>query len=318
MQRLLHLWIMIKDVESIASLCSQQLANMPSIRHLSFTDAKNISTLGQIAPGVDIYTIAFAQWTGEITETHASGKTGDYYNKSIEIFVPRRRAVCERIIQELKDRKIVVFAIDYNGDNYRLDFARFASRYTSGKKPGDSHGYTWTFTGVDRKVRFYADATLRELTGEDYVPPAGEETEMAPAPDTTIPIADSCCVTILATPIPEPPLEDGNILNLNKFVTVDGTGEKYFIDKTGRSILLSGGGIVRERIEGTGAATYTLSKNFNPEKVIINRTQNFLIRDLDPPPTEIHTFNIVDDELILPDDWPLEIGEYIEIYEIAA
>lgn len=310
--------MIIKDISNIERLCKTGLSHLPGIRHLSFTDARNVSVLGNIAPGSDVYIVEFQKWSGEITEDPSSSRAGDSYTKRAECFVPRYRYLAERIVQELKDRKVVCFVVDHNGDEHRIDGARFASKYASGKQASDNGGYLWTFTGRDRKVRFFADATLKELTGNDYIPPAADDTELYPAPDPTIAVADSCCVTILSTPIPEAPLDEGNILNLNKFVTVAGTNEKYFIDRTGKSILLSGGGIVKERIEGSGASVYALSKMFNPEKVIVNRTQNFLVRDADPPPTEIHTFNIVDDQLILPDDWPLESGEYIEIYEIAA
>jgi hypothetical protein len=277
----------------------------------------NVSVLGNIAPGSDVYNISFRKWSGSVDSDHNESAAGDFYTKSAQIYVPRYRYLCERIIDELVDRKVYVFATDRNGDEHQISGAKFRSKFSTGKRASDSNGYEWTFTGTDRRKRFTAATTIKELTGNDYIPPPADTGEIGPADDPTIPIADGCCITILSTPIPDAPLAEGNILNLNKFVTVDGTGEKYFIDKHGKSIKLGGAGLSKERIIGTGASVYALTNIYDPDKVIINRTQNVLIRELSPPPTEIHTFNIVDDQLILPDDWPLDSGEYIEIYQVA-
>lgn len=315
----IYLWSVsyIKDIETIKSLCELGLKNVPGIRTLSFTDSRNMSALGQIAPGSTIYSVSFRSWSGQVDDDHSTSGAGDSYTKTATIYVPRYRYTCERIIQELVDRKVVVFVTDRNGDQHVIHYARFASRFSTGKRAGDSNGYEWSFSGRDRKKRFFANLSLTELTGEGYTPAAGDQGPLEPAEDPAIPVLEDCCVTVLVTPVPEAPLPEGNILNLNKFVTVAGTGEKYFIDKNGRSMKLGGAGLSKERILGTGAAIYTLTNNYDPDKVIINRTQNVLIRELSPPPTEIHTFNIVDDQLILPTDWPLEAGEYIEIYQVA-
>lgn len=316
----IYLWSVsyIKDIEDIKSLCELGLKNVPGIRTLSFTDAKNMSALGEIAPGSTIYSVSFRSYSGQVDDDHSTSGAGDSYTKTATIYVPRYRYTCERIVQELVDRKVVVFVTDRNGDEHVIHYARFASRFSTGKRAGDSNGYEWTFSGRDRKKRFFANTSLTELTGEGYTPAAGDQGPLEPAEDPAIPVLEDCCVTVLVTPVPEAPLPEGNILNLNKFVTVVGTGEKYFIDKHGVSIKVSGGGMKIERVLGSGASVYTLTRDYNPEKVIINRTQNVLIHEAAPPPTEIHTYHIDGDQLILPDDWPLESGEYIEIYEIAA
>ena len=275
-----------------------------------------MSVVGTIAPGVTIYTVAFRRWTGEFSEDYNSSKAGDYYIKKVEAHIQRYRYMAQKIVQELKDRKVIVFVTDINGDNHRIDYAKFSSRFSTGKNRKDTNGYIWTFIGVDRKVGFYPDATYSNPTGDEYTPPPADERPPDPAPDPTLPPGTGgCCVTIIRTPIPETPTEEGNILYLNKFVTVAGTGAKYFIDRDGKSILLGGATMTKERIDGTGASTYTLSETFDPEKCIVNRTQNMLYR-VNGTPTEIDTFDIVGGDLILPTDWPLEVLEYIEIYQI--
>ncbi|HNQ31625.1 MAG TPA: hypothetical protein PKJ68_04040 [Candidatus Woesebacteria bacterium] len=307
---------MIKNIEDVKSLCELGLKNLPGVRSMSFTDAANINEYGVLNPLATIYKVAYRNWSGEIRDEHQLSRAGDYYVKSIEVYVPRYRAVCERIIEELMDRKVAVFATDKNGQDHQIHFATFSSKMSTGRRGGDSNGYVWTFTGKDRKKRFLGSLDEVDMTGESGVPPAADEPNLSPAPDPETPMFESCCVTVLVTPIPEAPLPTGNILNLNKFVTVAGSGEKYFIDKDGTSILLTAS-LFRERIIGDGSYTYTLSHDYDPDKVIINRTQNTIIRELAPPPTEIHTFDIQGDQLILPEDWPLEPGEYVEIYQVA-
>jgi hypothetical protein len=307
--------MIIKDIESIKSLCELNLRNLPGIRSLSFTDARNMSTLGNIAPGAEVYNIKYRRWTGSLSDDHNDGAGGDYYTKTAQVYVPRYRYTCERIIQELVDRKVVVFVTDNNGDQHTIMFATFRSQFTTGARSGDSNGYTWTFTGRDRKKRFFASQTVRELTGSDYIPPPGDVGEIAPAPDPAIPVATSCCITVLATPIPESPLLTGNILNLNKVVTTI-TGEKWFIDKNGDAVQLSSGGLLKERIDGTGAAIYNLTSTYDPDRIIVNRTQNVLTRSV--PITDIDQYDIIDGNVLhLNADWPLEPGEYIEIYKTA-
>lgn len=307
--------MIIKDIESIQSLCELNLRNLPGIRSLSFTDARNMSTLGDITPGSDIYNVKFRRWSGSISDEHSAGAGGDYYTKTAQVYVPRYRYTCERIVQELMDRKVVVFVTDNNGDEHTIMFANFRSAFTTGARSSDSNGYTWTFTGRDRKKRFFASQTIIELTSQVYVPPPGDTGTIGPSPDPTIPTAEACCITILATPIPEPPLPTGNILNLNKVVTVV-TGAKYFIDKNGDSILLSSGGMMKERIEGTGAAIYNLSNTYDADRIIVNRTQNVLYHN--DPITDIDQFKLVDGNVLhLNAGYPLESGEYIEIYNVA-
>jgi hypothetical protein len=214
------------------------------------------------------------------------------------------------------DRKVICYVVDNNGEEHRIMFAAFASNQNSGAQSSNRSGYEWTFTGRDRRKRFFAYTTLKELTGDEYVPPPGDTGELQPAPDPTVPTAEACCITILVTPIPEAPLATGNILNLNKVVTVATTGEKYFIDKHGNALLLSSGGLLKERVEGTGAAIYNLSGVYDPDRIIVNRTQNVLWYN--DPITDVDQFKIVDGNVLhLNSNYPLEPGEYIEIYKTA-
>lgn len=307
---------MIKDIQDIKSICELGLTNFSGIRSLSFTDVANMSVLGHVAPGSTVYKVDFRRFTGELTDDYNSSRAGDYYIKRASIFVQRYRAAAERIIEELKDRKVVVFVKDNNNVEHRIDYAIFSSKFTTGKSGKDAQGYEWTFEGVDRRIRFFADASLNDLTGDVYTPPAPDNDDVGPAPDPESPPGvNYCCVTILLTPIPEAPLPTGNILYRGKFVTTLDDGSRYFIDKNGNSIQLGGANIVRERVEGDGSYIYALSETFDPDKVLVNRTQNVLYR-VDGTPTAIDTFDIQGGDLILPSDWPLESGEYIELYQI--
>jgi hypothetical protein len=129
-------------------------------------------------------------------------------------------------------------------------------------------------------------------------------------------LPEACCITILTTPIEYTPTPTGNLLHKNKVVTVAATGDKYFIDKNGIAILLSANGFTKERVEGTGASVYTLSTTYAQDRILVNRTQNVI----SPAPLALtlpETFHIAGNQLYLPDDYPLEPGDYIEIYKTA-
>lgn len=304
------------ELTDIESFCKSQLTNLPGIKSLSLVDASNVSAVGDIAPGATVYKIEFRRWSGGISDKGSKSRSGDYYTKTATIYVPRFRYATENIVRKLKDRKVVVLVVDNNGENHRIDFAEFISEMSTGEGYTESNGYRWTFTGVDRKVAFFADAPEQVLfTGDEYIAPEPDQGILAP--DTGGPnVVEACCITVLTTPILFTPEATGNVMHRNKVVTVAATGEKYFIDKNGVSILLAGNGFIKERIDGNGASEYPLASSYDPNRVIVNRTQNVLTPGT-APLINIDTFTIEDNILYLPNAWPLESGEYIEIYKTA-
>lgn len=306
---------MIK-ISEVKSICELGLKNRVGIRSLAITDQENYSNLGQLAPGAEVYSIAFTKWSGSYMEDGQTSQAGDYYVQTAKVVVPRYRYVCDRLVRELKDRRVVVFVTDMNGDEHTMTGARLRSRFSTGEKPGDKAGYEWTFAGQGTKKDFYQQFNLLEFTGTDGYQEGGDF-EQPLEPDGGPPTGpEACCITILTTAIEFTPTPTGNSMHRNKVVTVAATGEKYFIDKNGISIRLSST-LSKERVVGTGAAVYTLSEVYDPEKTIVNRMMDVLVHEDSPPPEDIRTFNIDGDQLQLPTDWPLEPGEWIEVYKVA-
>lgn len=309
---------MIKGVVSIESLCKLGLGNLPGIRSITFTDYNNYDNLGALAPGSDVYSISFSKWSGSYDKSFGTAAAGDFYTQMAKVIVPRYRYTCEKLVAELMDRKVIAFVTDTNGDEHTLVGARFRSNFQTGTKPGDKAGYEWTFTGQTANKSFlkYFESVLFS-GGDGYIENDDTTFEYEGAGPTPGGLPEACCITVLTTPIEYTPTGTGNLLHKNKVVTVAATGDKYFIDKNGIAILLSQNGFSKERVEGTGAHIYTLSTTYAEDRVLVNRTQNVLYPDT-PTLTRVDTFHIDGDQLILPEEYPLEPGDYIEIYKTAS
>jgi hypothetical protein len=291
------------------------LTNIPGIKSLQLLKESSLNEYGQILGGATFYNIAFRKWSGSVSTKTTTARSGDYATKTASIYIPRHRFVVEKMVKQLRNQKVVVYITDQNDEIHRIDGARLTSEMSSDDSPSGSNGYRWTFTGQDRMVDYYINPVQNALTGDEYVTPEGETGSVGP--DTGGPsVVDACCITILTSPIAYVPTPTGNLLHKNKVVTVAATGDKYFIDKNGIAILLSANGFTKERVEGTGAHIYTLSSTYLEDRVLVNRTQNVLYPDT-PTLTNIDTFHIDGDQLILPEEWPLDVGEYIEIYKTA-
>lgn len=303
-------------LDHVRSRCELGLSNQVGIKSLQLVAESDFNDLGQIVPASDVYDISFASWSGSFAENSASNQAGEYYTRTAEITIPRYRALATRIIRELKDRRVVVKVVDRNGDIHIIHNARIQSEYSTGSRPGDKSGYRWRFTGQSAGKAFYNFSSIGLFLGGDgYVP--GDLSSPAFVPNPTTPGGiDACCITILTTPILFTPEASGNSMHRNKVVTVAATGDKYFIDKLGYAIKLSSGSVIKERVIGTGAAVYNLTLITDAANTIVNRTQNVL--KLEAPPGGIADYNIVDGQLILSDDWPLEAGEYVEVYKLAS
>jgi hypothetical protein len=211
------------------------------------------------------------------------------------------------------DRKVIVFGVDKNGEEFTIYHAEFRCQFTTDDKPSGSNGYTWTFTAEDRRRRFYPILDTIELTGnEDVVgpPDVGDPEPNEPGPSG----AENCCPTILTTAVPEPPPPSGNILNRKKFVkTAD--GRQFFIDKNGLSIELGAGSSQYQLIAGDGSVTYDTDfdfADFDPKNYIVSRNGVILLHA--DPLTEINQYTAGGSAITL--SIPLEISEIIQIWKI--
>jgi hypothetical protein len=301
------------NLEDIKSFCKLGLTMVPGIKTLKIVDAREMSALGDINPGATIYNIEFRRHTGSFSHDHKKSAAGDYYTNTARVYVPRYRFMTENMVTELMDRKVIVFGVDKNGEEFSIYFAEFRSQFTTDDKPSGSNGYTWTFTADDRRRRFYPILDTIELTGnEDVVgpPDVGDPEPNEPGPSGE----ENCCVTILTTAVPEVPPPSGNILNRNKFVkTVD--GRTFFIDKNGLSIELGAGSSQYELIEGDGSSVYETSfdfADFDDKNYILSR--NGVILQHASPLTEINQYSVGGSSISLP--IPLEISEIIQIWKI--
>lgn len=301
------------DIEDITKFCHEGLTMLPGITTLHIVDAREMSNLGDLAPGATVYKIEFRQWTGGVTYKPNKSKAGDSYTIQAKVYVPRMRFMTENLITELVDRKVIVFVKDRNGEDHRLNYAQFASQGDTGAAPPDSNGYEWTFTADDRRKRFFAFVDTIALTGNEVVtgpPDVPDPTPNDPTPGTD----EACCITILTSPVATAPPSAGNILNRNKFVRMT-NGRQFFIDKNGLSIELGAGTTQYEVVNGDGSITYTLTTDvtdFDPKNFIFAR--NGVVMVADPSLNAINGFLITGQDMTLP--IPLESGEIIQIYRI--
>lgn len=209
-----------------------------SIKALIYSDMTNVSSYGPDrlppAPGyppsfVDsgkVYSIAFEKYTGEVRKDSATDQGGDYDQHIATVYVPRSRSEIELLLQIMRNRLLLVIAIDRYDNQHILYNARRSFHHGTGAKPGTRHGYEISFQSA-------SDYLLPAIAGngdiETAPPDPGEEL------DTDNP---DCCITINPVNIAYTPAPSGNASNHNELVrTANDT--LYFIDKNGLSTIIN-------------------------------------------------------------------------------
>jgi hypothetical protein len=219
---------------SVPSVCDA-LAGVKAIIYCDITNVGNYGP-GFLPPAPDtppsfydsdlLYSIAYERYSGEITQESVTDQGGESYRQQVTIFVPRSRSEVHTLLRRMRGRLLMVIAIDRYDNQHILYDAIVSHRMTSGQRPGSRAGYQITFSAT-------AHYLLPSIAGNGDIlsaPPVG-----GGGGDIG---SGECCITIAPLAIAYTPSPTGNALNLNEIVTTP-NGSVYFIDSTGRSVLLN-------------------------------------------------------------------------------
>lgn len=209
------------------------------ITALVFSDMTNVASYGPefLPPAANtppsftdtdlLYSIAHERYTGEVTRESVSGQGGDSARYQVSIFVPKSRTEVDTLLRMWRNRLLCVIGIDRYGSQHILYDAIASWSHTTGTRPGTRHGYTITFTAPSHYI-------LLPMAGSGDIttaPPVGGGGSGSGG-------SSDCCITIAPLHIAYTPAPTGNGMNLNEIVTTP-NGSVYFIDSTGRSVLLN-------------------------------------------------------------------------------
>ncbi len=173
-----------------------------------------------------LYAIAIERFSGEASRESASDDGGDYATGQVRGFVPLSRTEVDILLRRMRNRLLFVIGIDRYGSQHILHDAIASWRHTTGTRPGTRHGYELAFDAPSHYI----------------LPPMAGEGEIVTAPPVggggSDPGSGDCCITIAPLTIVYTPTPTGNESNLNQIVTTL-NGSVYFIDSTGRAIILN-------------------------------------------------------------------------------
>ncbi|HZV71647.1 MAG TPA: hypothetical protein VFG10_18980 [Saprospiraceae bacterium] len=172
-----------------------------------------------------IYSFSYERRSASYTISSATFSGGDFYRSVASCFVPRMRMEVETLLMRMRNRPVFAIAIDRYDNQYYLYDAILRWGGSTGDTGPAKNGYNITFNAV-------CDYLYPGMSGSGDIP-------TAPAPPGGGGGGEEvCCVSIYPTNIAYTPADTGNALNLSQMVTtIDGS--VYFIDYTGRSVLLS-------------------------------------------------------------------------------
>ncbi len=173
-----------------------------------------------------LYSIAYERYSGEITRDSTFDQGGHAAVHQVSIFVPKGRSEVDVLLGRMRSRLMMVIAIDRYGSQHILYEALVTWKYSSGTRPGTRNGYQISWAAPSHYI-------LPAVAGSGDIstaPPVGG--------GSSDPGSGDCCITIQPTNIAYTPAPSGNALNNNEIVTTL-NGTVYFIDSTGRSIVLN-------------------------------------------------------------------------------
>jgi len=218
---------------------SEVCAARAGLRAIVFSDMTNVLGYGpgDLPPGSgtapsftdtdQLYSIAMERYTGEASRESGSDDGGDYATGQIRCFVPLSRSEVDILLRRWRNRLLLVIGIDRYGTQHVLADAIASWRHTTGARPGTRHGYEITFSAPLHYIR-------QPIAGDGEIataPPVGGGGGSDPG-------SGDCCITIQPIQIAYTPAPTGNVSNLNEIVTTQ-NGSVYFIDATGRAIILN-------------------------------------------------------------------------------
>lgn len=219
---------------SIAKVCG----TLSGLRALVYTDMANVLGHGPGSlpptPGTPpdysdtgaVYEIAIQRYSGQVSRDSGSDDGGDYVISRVTAFVPKTRREVDTLLRRMRNRHFAVIAIDRHGSQHLLFNARASYKHSTGTGPGEPHGYQITFTAPEHFIM--------PSVGSEGIPSTADPVDPVPPPEPSV----DCCVEIKPIQIAYTPLPTGNVSDLNLMVTTQ-NGSVYFIDHTGRGILLN-------------------------------------------------------------------------------
>ncbi len=222
-------------IHSIAAVCDAR-AGLQAIIYADMTNVDGYGP-GSLPPGPNtapsffdtdlLYGMAFERHSAESSRESGSDDGGDYDSGQIRCFVPLSRSEVDLLLRRMRSRLLFVIGVDRYGAQHILHDALVSWRQTTGTRPGTRHGYEITF----------------DAPGHYLIPAMAGSGDITTAP----PIggggggdvgSGECCISIAPISIAYTPSPTGNALNRNEIVTTP-NGSVYFIDSTGRSIILN-------------------------------------------------------------------------------
>ncbi len=304
------------DIENIESLCALGISNVGGLQKLRVTDQSNIGISG-IEPGAIFYDISFTRSTGRYSEKHNRSRAGEYNTVQAQAFIPRKRFNVEMMRTKLTDKRVAVQITDRNGELSLLTNCKFTCNYDSGSSFGSRHGYDISFNGVDLKRGYIPLITTVSINGNEGST-GGSDFSVDIEPGDNTPVAsDTCCVSIITTPINYVPTPSGNSQK-NKFVTTL-SGDKYFIDNNGVSFFLGGPRI--RHISTTESHihfvdTFSLSDISDPNIELLVLRNGVILHYNANPPANLEQYSIQGDNILIDPDFPLESNETLYIFKL--
>lgn len=303
---------------SISSI-TQECDSVAGITAIEITDIQNLNADFSQISTARTFTITFRQYSADFREIPQSGAGGEYYRQTLSAFVPRKRASVDLLAKALLNKRFIAIAKDRYGNTYRIIPARYTHSFSTGKRPGEDHGYNISITGIDLKRGYYYIAAAATPTGTEFEPEEGDNPiNTGPTTEGGNPQSYDCCVLVNPIQLSYIPGTSANANNRNQIVKASDSTQ-WFIDKDGRGVQLGVGNINMDTISSTGTSwllsNIDLAAISNPDKQLLVERNGFVLKHSNTPTETIH-YGISGGNIIVSDDWPLESGEYLKIRQI--
>jgi hypothetical protein len=308
-------------LQNIEGLCKLNLRNRAGVRRVRLTAVSNISPLGVIEEPIEVFDIAFRNTTGAYTEKKNGSRAGDYSVKECTFYIPRLRATVHQLCRTTMNRKLAAIITDKNGEEYLLYNAKLTFDKGTGDAPGSSNGTQITLRSHESHKAFFPYMTLLQLTGNEGTTPGTDfGGGQGPIDFPNDPDIEACCITIEPVAIPFLPAASGNMAYRNKVFTSSINGERYFIDKKGDAVQLSGGSNDYEIFQGAGlnefeVQTFDLDATEEGQLIVFRNGVRLGYRE--DPGTSLDFYTVEDGKVVISSDWPLDAGETIYIYKLS-
>lgn len=280
------------------------------ITRIRITDPMNLSVDQDAVVPEETYEILYSKYTAKYTEKAARGEGGDYFTQELIFFLPKRQSAANQLRIHSADRRIAALCYNRYGNRITIPGGTLKVDYDSGQRLGDIEGYQCSITGIALPRAYNIQNGDLQAVGDDGIVPGDPTLD----PGTITPGSPSvpdCCVKILDTPLLYNPSPTGN--SLKSRIVIGADGNKYFIDHEGKSIIIEGASTVSKYKISTAGYSFTIPFADTYELLVFRMgiKQNKVVSL-----TDINQYTHVGTTFEIDSEWPLESGEFIEIYKV--